>query len=232
MSKVIEICCFSIHSVINAQKYNVKRIELCDNIYENGTTPSIGMIKKAREIFKNNLNVIVRPRGGNFVYSDEEFKIIKEDIKYLKDLKVNGIVVGILKKDNEVDIVRMREIVNLAKPLSITFHKAFDITKDPYRSLENLISLNVDRILTSGQSKTALQGAKLISELIIRANNRIIIMPGGNINANNLIEILKITNANEFHSSAKSLIKNKTDNSSFYIADLSKISKMQEILKI
>lgn len=230
MSKVIEICCFSIGSVINAQKCNVNRIELCDNISEGGTTPSIGMIKKAREIFKNDINIIVRPRGGDFVYSDEEFDIIKEDIKELKKLKINGIVVGILDNNNDIDIERMKEVIKLVKPLSITFHKAFDVTRDAFISLEELIKLGIDRILSSGQKENALEGSNLLSELIKKADNRIIIMPGGSINENNINEINEITKAKEFHSSAKTLIKSNIDNSEYYIADESKIISMQKIV--
>ena len=199
MKTNLEICCASIASALAAQQGGADRIELCDNLYEGGTTPSAGMIKTVRELLTIGIHVMIRPRGGDFLYSDEEFKIMKEDILAAKSLKVDGVVFGILTSEGEVDMDRCMELINLARPMKVTFHRAFDVTKDPEQSLENIIALGFDLLLTSGQKDTAPEGIGLITELVLQANNRIRIMPGSGVNENNVIEIIKKTGVRDIH---------------------------------
>ncbi len=203
----LEIACYNYESAVLAEKAGADRIELCDNYFEGGTTPSYGTISLTVKRLKIPVNIIIRPRGGNFIYTDDEFEIMKEDIKIAKEIKANGIVIGLLNKKGEVDFERTKELIELAKPLEITFHRAFDVTNDPFKALDDLINLGVDRILTSGTEKTAEKGIKLISELIKKAGNRITIMPGSGIRENNIQLIARKTGATEFHSSAMTFIK-------------------------
>lgn len=175
------------------------RVELCENMAEGGCTPSYGTIKLARAWLKIELFIMIRPRGADFLYTYEEFRIMKEDVLMAKELGADGVVFGILKKDGTIDAKRMGELVALARPLGITCHRAFDMTRDPIGALETLISLGVDRVLTSGQADSALLGATLIRELIARAGERIIIMPGHGIKEHNLAEALARTGAREVH---------------------------------
>ncbi len=196
---LIEACTTSVISAIEAQKGGAKRVELCDNIYEGGTTPGYGTIKTAREILTIDLNVMIRPRGQDFCYSDIEFRIMKEDIEVCKQLGADGVVFGILKTDGNIDIERSTELVNLARPMSVTFHHAFDMTPDPFKALEDIISTGADRILTSGHKNKAYDGIDLIRDLVNKAGDRIIIMPGSGINENNIREMKEKTGAWEFH---------------------------------
>lgn len=154
----LEICIDSVHSAIAAQEGGAVRVELCDNLFEGGTTPSAGCIQLVRENIHIDLNVIIRPRGGDFLYSPLEFEIMKQDIKIAKQLGANGVVLGILNKDGTIDQKRTAELIALARPMTVTFHRAFDVTRDPFEALEQLIDLGVDRILTSGQENTVLEG--------------------------------------------------------------------------
>jgi copper homeostasis protein len=218
MKQKIEVCCFSVVSAIIAEKTGADRIELCDNYYEGGTTPSYASIKLAIKELNIPVNIIVRPRGGDFLYSDIEYELIKEDVLIAKKLNANGIVIGFLNTDGSIDIERTKEIIEIAKPMEVTFHRAFDRCKNPLDALEQLIELGVDRILTSGQKKTAIEGIDLLSELVKKANNRIIIMPGSGINDKNISKLITKTKAIEYHSSAKMFKLSKMDyiNSSFY----------------
>ena len=198
----LEIIGFNIESCIAAQEAGAHRIELCDNPSEGGTTPSYGFIKAAREKLSIELYVMIRPRGGDFFYSDDEFEIMKADIEMCKQSGCDGVVIGLLKKDGSVDKKRCRELVVLAYPLGVTFHRAFDRTKDPFRALEDIIETGCERILTSGQQPKAVDGVQIIKELIARADDRIIIMPGSGVNAENIISLAENTGAKEFHSSA------------------------------
>ena len=203
MNYKLEIIGFNIESCIHAQSSGAHRIELCDNPGDGGTTPSYGFIKAAREKLQIDLYPIIRPRGGDFFYSDAEFEIMKTDVQICKELGCNGVVIGILHADGKVDKERCKALVDIASPLGVTFHRAFDRTYDPIKALEEIISLGCERILTSGLRPTALEGADLIAALIKQANSRIIIMPGSGVRANNIIEIAESTGAIEFHSSAR-----------------------------
>jgi copper homeostasis protein len=199
---LLEVCVDSVESAMAAQAGGAARVELCDNLLEGGTTPSAGTIELARKHLTIALNVIIRPRGGDFDYSEIEFEIMRRDIQIARELGVNGAVIGVLKPNGTIDKTRTRTLVELARPMSVTFHKAFDVTRDPYAALETLIELGVDRVLTSGQEATLLEGMDVVAELVRRAAERIIIMPGGSINARNIKRILDATGAREFHATA------------------------------
>ena len=205
----LEIIGFNIESCVAAQQAGAHRIELCDNPSEGGTTPSYGFIKAAREKLSIELYVMIRPRGGDFLYSEDEFKIMKADVEMCKSLGCDGIVTGLLKKDGSVDKERCRELVVLAYPLGVTFHRAFDRTKDPFGALKDIIEIGCERILTSGQQPKAVDGIQILKELILQADERIIIMPGSGVNAENIISIAESTGAMEFHSSAGMFAESK-----------------------
>lgn len=205
MSYQIEICANSVQSAINAENGGADRVELCDNLWEGGTTPSMASIMLAKKHLQIPVFVLIRPRGGDFVYSELEFEIIKEDICLARDAGVDGIVSGVLSPDGKVDETRTAELVQLSHPLSFTFHRAFDQTPDPIESLKILIDNGVSRILTSGQERTAERGIDLIKKLIEVAKEEIIILPGGGINQGN-IKALYSVGCREFHFSAKSTV--------------------------
>lgn len=207
----LEICCYTAESAILAEAAGAHRIELCDNYAEGGTTPSFATIQKVVDNLEVPVNVIVRPRGGDFLYSELEYAIIKEDVRKIEELGANGVVVGFLTANGEIDLSRTEAIMELADNMEVTFHRAFDMCKDPYKALDQLIELGVIRILTSGRMNSALEGADLIGKLVQRAQNNIIIMPGGGVNEKNISELIHSTNALEYHSSAKTFIQGKMD---------------------
>ena len=196
---IIEICLESVESVIAAEKGGADRVELCSDLFEGGLTPTIGTVKTALKKSNIKINAMIRPRGGDFCYSDEEFEVMKEDIKAFKETGINGIVFGILTPEGDVDVKRSKEIIELARPLAVTFHRAFDMTRDPYKSLEELIELGVDRVLTSGQEATVPEGAELLEELVQIAGDRIIVMPGCGITERNFPKLRDKIKAKEYH---------------------------------
>src|SRR5215211_4294364 len=181
---IIEVCVDSVESAMAAERGGADRVELCDNLLEGGTTPSAGAVAIARKNLDIKLQVIIRPRGGDFCYSDIEFAVMQHDVALAKQLGADGVVIGILTPDGTIDIERTRALIELARPLSVTFHRAFDMARDPYRALEDLIGLGVDRILTSGQEPSVIEGLDLIAELVQLAGDRVIIMPGGGTERN------------------------------------------------
>jgi copper homeostasis protein len=207
----LEVIAFDLESCRIAQQFGADRIELCDNPADGGTTPSYGTIKAARAMTTIDLFIMIRPRGGDFLYSEEEFETMKEDVKVCKELGCDGVVAGMLTKDGDVDVKRMSSIVNLAYPMSVTFHRAFDRSNDPFKAIEDIIETGCERILTSGQQPKAPEGSDLLNALIKKADNRIIIMPGSGIRSDNITEIAKSTNAIEFHSSARVTIDSKME---------------------
>lgn len=196
---VIEVCLDSVESAINAQEAGADRVELCDNLFAGGTTPSAGAIRLVREKVSIGVQVIIRPRGGDFCYSDIEFDVMKTDIRIAGELGADGVVIGILKPDGRIDCERCASLIEEARPMNVTFHRAFDVTPNPFEALEEIISLGVDRILTSGQEASVPEGVELIAELVKRADNRIIVMPGAGISERNFTKIAERTNAKEFH---------------------------------
>ena len=211
MKLKLEICCYSLGSAIIAEQAGADKIELCDNYSEGGTTPSYATIKKTVKNLAIPVNIIVRPRGGDFLYSEAEYEIIKEDVKIINKLNANGIVIGFLKPNGEINIERTQEIIGLAKPMEVTFHRAFDMCHNPILAMEQLIKLGVTRILTSGARNKAMEGIELITNLVKKSENRIIIMPGSGINETNIEQLALQTGASEFHSSAKNLKEAKCD---------------------
>lgn len=205
----IEVCAASIESALAAEKGGADRIELCSALSEGGLTPSAGMIKYACENLNIPVFVLIRPRSGDFLYSNDEFETIKEDILATKAYGAKGIVVGILNADGSIDYLRMKMLMEFAKPMEVTFHRAFDMAKDPFIALEEIIKLGCQRILTSGQAVTALQGAELLGQLVKKAENRIKIMPGSGIKPGNLTQIAKTSGAREFHFSASAELQSQ-----------------------
>jgi copper homeostasis protein len=196
---LVEVCVDSVESALAAEAGGAGRVELCDNLLEGGTTPSAAAIAAARERLRIPLHVIVRPRGGDFCYSDVELDVIKRDIVMAKQSGVDGVVIGVLLPDGRVDVERMRALIALARPLSITFHRAFDMTRDAFEALESLIDLGVDRILTSGQQATAMEGLDLLAELTGRADDRIVIMACGGITEEHVARVVAETHVRELH---------------------------------
>jgi len=211
MPQKIEVIGFNIESCATAQAAGAHRIELCDNPYDGGTTASHGFIKAARKILTNQLFPIIRPRGGDFLYSDAEFDIMKTDVQLCKSLGCDGVVIGMLHADGSVDTARCKQLVDLAYPLGVTFHRAFDRTNDPFKALEDIISIGCERILTSGQKPTAMEATELIANLIDQADSRIIIMPGSGVRSENILELAEKTGATEFHTSARVSTFSKMD---------------------
>lgn len=198
---LLEVCVADVESARAAQQGGAQRVELCDNLMEGGTTPSAGAIELARKHLTIALNVIIRPRGGDFCYSQLEYEIMRRDIEIAQQLGADGVVLGALKPNGTVDQKRTRALIELARPLSVTFHRAFDMTRDPFVALATLIELGADRILTTGQEATLGDGLELIAELVQRAGQRIIIMPGG-AKEHNIARVVKQTGAREFHLTA------------------------------
>ncbi|MEI9947299.1 MAG: copper homeostasis protein CutC [Chitinophagaceae bacterium] len=211
MSYTIEIATSDFTTTQSAVEGGADRIELCANLSEGGTTPSLGTIKKCREAFRIPLYPIIRPRGGDFLYSDEEFDIMLQDAAYCKRLGCDGIVIGLLNNDGTVDINRTAKLVIAAYPLGITFHRAFDRCNDPFEAMEQLISIGCERILTSGQQPTAPEGIELIAALNKAADERIIIMPGSGVRKENIKMLAEKTGCREFHSSLKEKEKSKME---------------------
>ncbi len=209
MSYLIEIATTDFITVAAAVAGGADRIELCSALSEGGLTPSHGLIKKCREKFDLDIFPIIRPRGGDFLYTDEEFDIMKSDVEWCKENGCNGVVVGFLKKDGTIDKKKTEVIVQLAYPMEVTFHRAFDRCIEPLQALEDIIETGCQRILTSGQQQKAMDGAALIKQLIQQADNRIVIMPGSGVRPENIKALADATGAVEFHASLRSTIESK-----------------------
>ena len=209
MDYKLEICTNSVASCIEAQNGGAYRVELCAAIPEGGTTPSYGEISVAREMLDIKLNVIIRPRSGDFLYSEIEHKTMLKDIEIAKSLGADGVVFGCLTADGDVDIERNKELLDAAGDMDTTFHRAIDKCRNPFEALEDIIKLGFNRILTSGQQPKADKGIPLLKELVEKADNRIIIMPGSGITEDNISHIASETGASEFHLSARTPVKSK-----------------------
>lgn len=206
MRKLLEVCVNSIESALAAQAGGGDRIELCDNMHEGGTTPSYGMIKRCKELLSIPVFPIIRPRGGNFTYTEEEFFLMKEDILLAKELGCEGVVFGLLLADGTVDKERMATLVAIARPMQVTFHRAIDCTVDIHQALEDLIDLGVDRVLTSGGAVAAPLGIKAIASLHQQAAGRILVMAGAGITPETLEPFILHSWPDEVHSTAKALV--------------------------
>lgn len=207
MGYLIEIATSDFLTTKSAVEAGADRIELCTSLSEGGTTPSYAHIKKCRESFSIPIFPIIRPRGGDFLYTTDEFEIMKNDISLCKDLGCEGIVIGLLNMDGTIDVTRTSELIELAYPLEVTFHRAFDRCKDPFVALEELIEIGCQRILTSGQKPTVSEGVDLISDLNKVADDRIIIMPGSGVRKENIKMLAEKTGCTEFHSSLRGKAK-------------------------
>ncbi|MGI6222356.1 MAG: copper homeostasis protein CutC [Prevotella sp.] len=210
MTYVIENCANGAESAFRAQQGGADRVELCAGIPEGGTTPSAGEIRVARRLLTTTrLNVIIRPRGGDFCYSHDELEAMTYDIGVAREAGADGVVFGALQPDGSIDLEAMQRLMQAAHGMSVTFHRAFDVCRDPFEALEQIIALGCDRILTSGQETTAEQGIPLLAQLNERAANRIIIMPGCGVNAGNIAHIARETHCHEFHFSGRSPVESK-----------------------
>lgn len=238
MDYQLEICAFNLSAAIVAQASGADRIELCASPEEGGVTPSPGTIRLARENLRISLYPIIRPRGGDFLYSDEEFRVMLRDIDYCKQVGCNGVVIGMLNADGSVDQGRCARLVEAAYPLGVTFHRAFDRAANPFEALEVIIGIGCERILTSGQKPTAMEGAKLIDMLVRAADDRIVIMPGSGVRSANIVELAEKTGASEFHTSAR-LLKasameyvnaHMNETQDFFMAGEEEVKKIKDLL--
>ena len=243
---VLEICAGNLESANNAQAGGADRVELCAYLQEGGITPSYGVIKACRKVLTHTkLNVMIRPRGGDFLYSEDDLAVMVEDLKICLDLGVDGVVFGALTCDGEIDRKVLDTLMPLAQDLDVTFHRAFDLCKDPFAALDLLIDYKIPRLLTSGLRPKALMGADLIRKLNDKAQGKLKIMPGSGVNPQNLKELYEKTLCTEYHFSAKVLEKSKMcyrptedlmsgtyviDEYDFEISKLETIKKAREVL--
>ena len=204
---IIEIATSDFLTTKSAVEGGADRIELCANLAEGGTTPSYAHIKKCCEAFDVLIYPIIRPRGRDFLYNKDEFEIMRNDIKLCKELGCEGIVIGLLNMDGTIDMTRTSELIELAYPMEVTFHRAFDRCKDPFEALEELIEIGCQRILTSGQKPSVADGVDLVAELNEKADDRIIIMPGSGVRKENIKMLADKTGCVEFHSSLRGKTK-------------------------
>ncbi|MEY4052290.1 MAG: hypothetical protein RIR64_1275 [Bacteroidota bacterium] len=206
MSKIkLEIAVFSVEAALAAIEAGADRIEFCENPLEGGTTPSFGSLSTLISLTSKSVFPIIRPRGGDFLYSQNEFNSIRSDVLMARKLDYPGIVIGLLNADGSIDIEKTKRLVDLASPMEVTFHRAFDRCKDPFKALEDIISTGCKRILTSGQVPNAADALPLLKKLIQQAGDRIIVMPGSGVRSNNIKEIIQATGAKEVHSSARQM---------------------------
>ncbi|GAA4300828.1 copper homeostasis protein CutC [Nibribacter koreensis] len=241
----LEICVDSVASAVAAEQGGAQRVELCDYLAGGGTTPSAGMISLVRESISIPLHVLIRPRRGDFQYSNAELEIMKRDIQVCRDLGADGIVIGLLTKNGNIDVARTQELIECAGTLSVTFHRAFDLTRNPFEALDQLLTLNIDRLLTSGQQETALQGVPLIKQLQERTAGKLIIMPGSGIHPENVLGIVSQTGVREVHASVRRRVEgemlfrkdyppmlshNPVSEFEQLVADVNQIRKMRQLL--
>lgn len=224
----LEICANSFQSALHTENAGAQRIELCSELAVGGITPSYGLIKQVIEALKIPVFVLIRPRSGNFTYSDAEFRIMKQDIEICKLLGVQGIVSGVLLPDNTIDLQRTQELIELSKPLSFTFHRAFDCVPNPFESLEELIHLGVHRILTSGLQPTAEKGLDMLKTLHEKATDRLTILAGSGIHPENA-SIFKAAGLSEIHASASKVIS--TENNHAYFGNTQQTVSCIETIK-
>lgn len=238
MSLLLEVCAFNLQSSIIAERVGAKRVELCENPADGGTTPSYGTIKQTREKISIALYPIIRPRGGNFFYDEEEFAIIKQDILLCKQLGCDGISTGVHLQNGEIDTERLKRIVEWAYPMGVTCHRVFDATPDPFKALEEIIDCGCERILTSGQKTAAPEAIEILANLVQQAEGRIIIMPGAGVRSSNIESLINGTGATEFHTSARKVAPDPVtfrnpaiaDATNWYIANEEELNKIIGIL--
>jgi len=208
---LLEICCYNLESAIIAAAAGADRIELCADPAAGGTTPGIGLIKSVRKKTEIELYPIIRIRGGDFLFSEEEFQVMLMEVEACKHAGCEGVVFGTLLPDGRVDKTLTSRLLEKAYPMGVCFHRAFDWTRNPFEALEDIIEIGCERVLTSGQQPTAIMGASLIRDLIIQSDGRIQIMPGSGVRSANILNIKNETGASQFHSSARILKKSSMD---------------------
>jgi copper homeostasis protein len=220
----LEICCYNLDSALIAAEAGADRVELCADPSAGGTTPALGLIKTVRKKISIELYPIIRVRGGDFLFSNEEFMIMLHDIEACKTAGCDGVVLGMLLADGRVDKKHVSLLMEKAYPMGVCFHRAFDWTQNPFEALEDIIDVGCERILTSGQQPTAILGVHLIRDLILQADGRIQIMPGSGVRASNINDLKNETGATQFHSSARIFKKSSMDYvQPFMIEDLSTV---------
>jgi copper homeostasis protein len=242
---LFEVCANSVPSALAAQNGGAARVELCENLNEGGTTPSSGQLSIARKLLHIKLYVLIRPRSGDFLYSDTEFETMVADVRHCIELGCDGIVTGILKADGTIDKERCAQLVGLAKQsgLGTTFHRAFDMCANLHQAMEDIIEIGFERILTSGGKSSAIEGASVIAHLVDGAAGRITIMPGGGINEHNVANLVHFTKVNEIHASARVKFPSKmqykndhiimgTDFGDEYHIDVTDAERVKHILKL
>ncbi|MCH5318962.1 MAG: copper homeostasis protein CutC [Paramuribaculum sp.] len=208
---VLEVCAGDIDSVKAAAEGGAQRVELCSALSEGGVTPSIGFIRKALDVSGIKVHVLIRPRNGDFLYSDDEIRLMIEDIVAVKHAGAHGVVIGALTPSGNIDIEACKRMVAAAEGLNVTFHRAFDLCKEPLKALDEIIEIGCNRLLTSGQAATALEGVDLLRQLTIRAGKDLTILAGGGVTPENAAEILNLSGTNEIHASARETVKSKME---------------------
>lgn len=206
MRKMLEVCVDSVESAVIAQEGGADRLEVCANLLIGGTTPGVSQFKQIRKACDLELNVLIRPRSGDFLYTDAEFQMLKEDIGMFRKLGADGVVTGCLKADGDLDLDRMRELRECADGTHMTLHRAFDVCRDPYQALEEAAALGMDTILTSGQAQDCVKGRQVLKKLILQADRRIEILAGGGVNAEVIRYLGEEIHASSFHMSGKKRI--------------------------
>ena len=203
---LVEVCVDSVASAIAAERGGAARVELCSSLIEGGITPSSGLIEVTRAAVSLPIHVMIRPRGGDFCYEDDEFEIMRRDIAVAKQFGANGVVFGILDVHGNVDVARTRQLTDLARPLAVTFHRAFDMTADLFRALDDVCAAGVDRLLTSGGEATSVQGQETIAQLVRKSEGRVVVMPGSGIKPENARALVTQTGVIEIHVGLRSTL--------------------------
>lgn len=206
MSRILEVCVGSVASTIAARDGGAKRVELCAALEIGGITPSVGLVREMRQVEGIEMNVLIRARGGDFLYDESEIAAMEHDIVEAGRLGADGVVIGALTADGDIDMVCCRRLIKAAGSMNVTFHRAFDMCRNPLKALEDIISLGCSRLLTSGQAATALAGLPLLCDLVKAAKGRIIIMPGCGVKSSNAATIVNESGAVEIHASAKKMM--------------------------
>ena len=239
MNFELEICCYNFASCLVAAQAGATRIELCADAGEGGTTPGYGTIRQVKEATQVPVYPIIRPRGGDFLYDADEFAIMEKEVLLCRGLGCEGVVIGLLQADGSVDIKRVSRLVELAYPMGVTFHRAFDRAANPFEAMEAIIETGCERILTSGQRPHAIDALQLLDELVRAADERIIIMPGSGVRASNIALLAEKTGAREFHSSARTAAPSRMsftpahmeETLTTVLADGSEIQAMKAVLE-
>jgi copper homeostasis protein len=222
---LLEISVETLEAALAAQRGGADRIELCGELPVGGITPTVAFMMGARANVQVPIFAMIRPRAGDFVYSNDEFAVMRASIKSAKQVQMDGVVLGVLQQDQCVDVHRTRELVELARPLPITFHRAFDESADPRQALENVIQSGAKRILTSGGAKNAFEGVAMLAELAAAAGDRVIIVPGAGINASNIAQVANVTGAREFHSGLSSALPYTSRDFARFEAEVRKLAE-------